>query len=333
MILSVFIATLLVAGLDAATTEKRADPAPFAAEAEARIETDPKLTKFLLYTKNNAAQADILPHDATELGHFVADKPTVIVIHGWLGNGEEMARKFKTELWQKGDYNVISVDWESLATMDNLFQAGENAISVGAYAGQFVANLIAMSGAKHNNIHVMGFSFGAHAAGHLGRTVRDITGKKLRRVTAMDPAAPYFEANPAHLRLNKEDAEFVDVFHTNSDTLFNGGTSFFDALGHVDFYPNGGRHQPGCTDWGIIGGDLIDLMKGGCSHSRSHEYMVESINAVVPFKAAHCDTYDNFKSGNCGGNEVQNMGFEDHDSITHGTYFLDVNEDAPFARG
>jgi hypothetical protein len=64
---------------------------------------------------------------------------------------------------------MISVDWGVLATIDAPLQAGENAIGVGIYSGEFVANLISQTGLAHNNIHVIGFSFGAHAAGHLGR--------------------------------------------------------------------------------------------------------------------------------------------------------------------
>ena len=47
-------------------------------------------------------------------------------------------------------------------------------------------------------------------------------------------------------RLDTSDAEFVDVIHTNSGTLIDGSLSFPQAIGHVDFFANGGHSQPGC---------------------------------------------------------------------------------------
>ena len=50
------------------------------------------------------------------------------------------------------------------------------------------------------------------------------------------------------VRLDKSDADFVDVIHTDMGAL---GTT--DKSGHLDFYPNGGIKQPGCEgkamDW------------------------------------------------------------------------------------
>ena len=48
--------------------------------------------------------------------------------------------------------------------------------------------------------------------------------------------------------------------------LLQGALSFMQNLGHIDFYPNGGQHQPGCTDLCIgdscIGISIVDLLKG-----------------------------------------------------------------------
>lgn len=69
-------------------------------------------------------------------------------------------------------------------------------------------------------------------------------GKKL---LAVEPASPLFlEMDPSEW-VNRDDAAFVDVMHTNSDTIQSGGISIYGPLGHIDYYPNGGLHQPGCT--------------------------------------------------------------------------------------
>ena len=65
------------------------------------------------------------------------------------------------------------------------------------------------------------------------------------------------------MRLLPTDAEFVDVIHTNSGEIWNGALSLPEPVGQVDFYPNGGSHQAGCTEVCIgtscIGIDLVDL--------------------------------------------------------------------------
>lgn len=69
----------------------------------------------------------------------------------------------------------------------------------------------------------------------------------------LDPAGPGFEF--AKLRkkgLKKTDAVFVDVIHTAA-----GSAGCVNALGHADFYPNGGSSpQPGCNE---AGEKLIEL--------------------------------------------------------------------------
>ena len=122
-------------------------------------------------------------------------------------------------------------------------------------------------------------------------------------------------------RIQATDGEFVDIIHTNSGSLLEGAVSFPDAMGHADFYPNGGMHQAGCTDlcFGVacIGFDLIDfflgkkvplfirvlskqLHSGACSHRRAHYLYVESIvNPNTSFLSTACDSYDSYEIGMC----------------------------------
>jgi len=49
-------------------------------------------------------------------------------------------------------------------------------------------------------------------------------------------------------RLDKEDATFVDVIHTET-----GIQGISEPIGHVDFYPNNGKSsQPGCEGFNVI---------------------------------------------------------------------------------
>lgn len=85
----------------------------------------------------------------------------------------------------------------------------------------------------------------------------------IARITGLDPAGPLYEGQPPSERLDKSDATFVDVVHTN--TVLSG---YAASLGHVDFYVNGGQTQPDCSAWQDI---------GGCSHYRAHDLFISSL--------------------------------------------------------
>ena len=67
-------------------------------------------------------------------------------------------------------------------------------------------------------------------------------------LTGLDPAAPGFTLQPAQARLDASDAQFVDVIHTDvSNGWFWLNMGIQQPIADVDFYPNMGDHQPGCT--------------------------------------------------------------------------------------
>lgn len=62
-------------------------------------------------------------------------------------------------------------------------------------------------------------------------------------IPGLDPALPFFYSSHFTKRLTRNDAEFVDVIHTNA--MVQGQV---DPCGDVDFYVNGGLAQPACEN-------------------------------------------------------------------------------------
>ena len=80
-------------------------------------------------------------------------------------------------------------------------------------------------------------------------------------MTGLDAAGPLFEKTTKEVRIDKSDATYVDLIHTNGgneDQGFLGKSGFPKlefhvlginaAVGHADFFPNGGHKQPKCNN-------------------------------------------------------------------------------------
>lgn len=110
----------------------------------------------------------------------------------------------------------------------------------------------------------------------------------------------------------------MEIIHTNGGFLGHPV-----ALGHFDFYPNGGgRKQPGC---------ILDVI-GLCSHNRAFILFIESLLSSNGFYGMQCDSYKHFQSGSCSGH-VEIMGGTDPTLKKRGIYYLDTNYKHPFAIG
>ena len=102
-------------------------------------------------------------------------------------------------------------------------------------------------------------------------------------VKGLDPAGPLFESQSNSLRLGSSDAKFVDVIHTSS------ASGIRQAIGHLDFYPNGGRMQPGC------GSVWTDVLRG-CSHDLAIDLFADSMMSTACQSVAYeCDSYLSFQ--------------------------------------
>lgn len=87
-----------------------------------------------------------------------------------------------------------------------------------------------------NQVYFIGHSLGAHVCGQTANLLkRDSnwdTFWTVERITGLDPAKPCFTdiTDPA-VRLDKEDAEFVDVIHTQVGTDDSNGLGLGEKIG------------------------------------------------------------------------------------------------------
>lgn len=110
--------------------------------------------------------------------------------------------------------------------------------------------------------------------------------------------------------------------HTNGGRLVAGNIAFYEVMGHVDFYVNGGHKQPGCPPLEFRNNNMTKKricrcylrlnyfykIKECCSHCRAVDYFAESINTEVGFYGIQCDNLDDYEAGLCVGNSKQIMG-------------------------
>ncbi|XP_058793490.1 pancreatic lipase-related protein 2-like isoform X2 [Phymastichus coffea] len=193
----------------------------------------------------------------------------------------------------RGDVNVIAVDWSDGGNTWNYYKAVFNTQTTGSQIAalfEHIANYTMMHdgpSAEHwGRIHCVGHSLGAHICGYAANAInQSLSGWSIQRITGLDPAQPCFTAVDLLLRLDKSDAPFVDVIHTNGVFLSRLGLGLPQSIGHLDFFPNGGKIQPGCElskyTIPVITAPKEVIQNAICSHGRSYSYFMESINIAV----------------------------------------------------
>ncbi|XP_026464220.1 endothelial lipase-like [Ctenocephalides felis] len=213
--------------------------------------------------------------------------------------------------------NIISLDYHPLVEEGCYLQAVVNLETVGHCIADVLEAGIAAGKIELSQLHIIGFSLGAHVAGFIQKYMKS---GKLPRVTGLDPALPLFYLKENGRELSKDDAEFVDSIHTNT-----GLAGKILPVGDIDFYCNGGVIQPGC-----LISNYSSLIS--CDHNRAPLYYAESIYSKVGFYGIECSDYVSFRKGRCDKNDVVIMG-EYTPSDARGIYYVETSDQKPFALG
>ncbi|XP_077390574.1 lipoprotein lipase [Festucalex cinctus] len=237
---------------------------------------------------------------------FNAQTQTFVIIHGWTVTGmfESWVPKLVSALYERvPGANVIVVDWLTRASQHYTTSAAYTKL-VGRDVAKFVTWIQKELQMPWDRIHLLGYSLGAHVAGIAG----DLTDRKISRITGLDPAGPTFEHADAQNTLSRDDAQFVDVLHTNTRGSPGRSIGIQKPVGHIDIYPNGGTFQPGCDIQNTLRGLALEGLKGlqnvdqlvKCSHERSIHLFIDSLlNTQQQSMAFRCNSREAFYKGLC----------------------------------
>lgn len=273
---------------------------------------------FLLFTRRNPTVGQRIAFNAAAIRNTNwnnAAPGTRFIVHGFNNdNTSPVNRDITRALLAANDHNVVVVDWGVGANTINYISARNRVNEVGPVIARFIDFLHQNAFiSAFNRVHAIGHSLGAHIAGIAGKRV---TRGRIQVIFGLDPAGPLFDINRPTERFASTDAVYTEGIRTNA-----GGLGFDLPLAHADFYPNWGSSQPGCG---------IDAA-GTCAHGRATLFYAESATSNR-FVARRCTGHSQITGRNCPGSGTGVMGGDASKGLS-GVFFLETNNNSPFARG
>ncbi|KZC08766.1 Pancreatic lipase-related protein 1 [Dufourea novaeangliae] len=296
-------------------------------------------TRFLVYGSRKARSIpmEVPADDINDNAHRAIDPelPTKVIVHGFGSSCDHVwVYEMRSALMTVHECNIVCVDWGPGSAVPNYVRAAANTRLV----GRQLAKLIRSLNVPLEKVHLIGFSLGAHVAGFAGAELGNVS-----RITGLDPAGPLFESQDPRVRLDETDANFVDVIHSNGEQLLLGGLGSWQPMGDVDFYPNGGRMQTGCSN--LFLGAVSDIIwssavegRSLCNHRRAYKLFTDSVSPKCRFPAFSCERgYDGLLKGDCFpcgmngiGRPCGDMGYYSDESPARGQLYLVTRDEEPF---
>ncbi|XP_074598972.1 lipoprotein lipase-like [Brevipalpus obovatus] len=260
------------------------------------------LTLFM-FDKERSKEPEAIKYrgDTKTLEHlnFNREGQVKFIVHGWGVNIENQPWMTDTKnllLENEPDCTVFLVDWRGGSGNPSYPQSAVTTKLVAKMVAHFIKN----TGISPQNINIIGHSLGGHISGLIGY---EFPNPKISKILALDAAGPWFDHNEIGSRLDKSQADYVEVLYTNAGTLGLGW-----PIGHVNIYPHGGSRQPGCelkTMMEKFKNHLTDAVFNwvGCHHGRSCDLAAQNTfhigNDECEPIAYACSDINKFEKGFC----------------------------------
>lgn len=265
--------------------------------------------RLILYTARNKNGIELDAKHVKSLQKTTYNRHvrTIFIIHGYqsdINDPNGVIIKVKNAYLENGNYNIIGVGWKKYARKLIYKGVHGHIKKVARKLMNYIKEIVddPSIDVTVRNITLIGHSLGAHIAGLVAKHIKlcGVDGKveKIPVIIGLDPAGPRFAKNNPFDRLDKLDADYVEIIHTSiqSSGLYyylKLLTSFLcpfyhldslgieDPIGTADFYPNYGSRQTGCTN-------PILHISGSCEHTKAYELFAESLNKSSNFEAIKC---------------------------------------------
>ena len=183
-------------------------------ENRLQTKTDENGVKFRFYSplSGDSYQVHSFPFlSPPSPSSFSSSRPTKLVAHGNKGLTDVDLLLNQAYREAKIDCNLVGIDWRELDGSAHL-----RVVQAGRQTGKLVEDLVMEFGLKVEDIHCIGFSYGAHVVANASKELQKLGLCRIPRITAMDPGRHGFDQESADsIRLCKEDADLVDIIHTS----------------------------------------------------------------------------------------------------------------------
>lgn len=145
--------------------------------------------RILLQTRQNRVNPQQLSFrnlPSITNSNFNRDRPTRVLVHGWLeDDGSDISTATSAELLNYYDFNVIFIDWSEGSQTINYIGAANRVPTIGTFIASYLDFLHENGFIDFRRLTVVGFSLGAHIAGHTGKRVQR---GRINTIIGLDPA-------------------------------------------------------------------------------------------------------------------------------------------------
>ncbi|KAK5650319.1 hypothetical protein RI129_001348 [Pyrocoelia pectoralis] len=191
----------------------------------------------LFWWFESATNSEYVGNYSTSFKDMNSSAPIKLLIQE---NSDNIIEQIKDAYFKvnNSSYTIVRVGYNTIGLRSSVTYSNEtyecNLLVIADQILYFLHMINATYGFQVESMHLIGHSFGAHLAGIVGNRFKQNYGFTVGRITGLDPLGGEYNCITCKsLRLNKGDASFVDIIHTNP-----GGYGVIEPIGDQDFYVN-----------------------------------------------------------------------------------------------